>query len=435
MSLIPGHPKVAGIFDLDETITTLRDGVYRVRETGLATAIISVVHAGKKLFIVSGADPAPLESTQERYREQELQKKRAQLASVGIDPALFTDILVALPTPGISVDTFMQTPGLAQTEYVRAKRQVMELILERNRFSSSSVLSVGDRDDLEGVASRELGIPFISVPSASGVLPSDTLEWIFKTHLLGVGSTIPLVRQIYSDEDALRILASNPHQANVLLSFQAYFKEYMQTRGWDILNALGIPIPKIEAPNYNQYPGHLASAWNAVQSLISKYDTIVGIARKGLWLSFLFALENPSKVRELYVARAAGRRVTAPISHFVTADVKNKRILLLDNDALTARTVAYVAGEFMKRGATHVDALFVEPHCEPPGLTSANIHEMAFLDTPRVLGVRENGTFVIDYRSQLRQVAGLRRIKSLQDFRVPDNQKTYRQVGRKLGVV
>ena len=430
------------ILDLDETlVTTSAKGVSTRREEGLRGILRKLTNAGKKLFIVSGTDPVPDGQEIEQWRESKKREKLAQLEQAGLPLHLFEELFVVLPTQGITIEQFMASPALTSAEYSRAKRQAMESVLSRNGLDGSRVLSIGDRLDIEGTASKELEIEFIEMLPACSILPTDTLEWILKTRVLGEREELP-GPLIEHDEKWLRRLAeTNPSELALYEQFNHHFKEYVMSRAWEILAVQGIRCPKVEAPDFNRFNGCLTKAWEAASELGRRYDLIIGIARKGLWLSFVFNLYGLENVREVYLARENGGRKYCPISPIYKRDVEGKRILLLDNDALTGRSVKAIADHLKGVGARQVDALFIHDVCEPEDVQPSDLKDRLFLrpflDVPRLLGQREDGKLVIDFRSQLRQVEAVDRVMTLRKnfSRIRKPKEVMPKIGRRLGVV
>ncbi len=429
------------MLDLDETlITTNIKGISRIRERGLSKILHKLTRAAKRVFIVSGTDPVPDGQNIEQWRESKKREKQAQLEQAGLPLHLFEELLVVLPTQGITMEQFMANPELTRVEYSRAKREAMELILSRNGLDGSRVLSIGDRRDFEGVASEELGIEFVEVPAACNILPTDTLEWILKTRVLGEREELPGPLIESEDRWVRRLAEKNPFELALYEQFNRHFKEYVMSRAWELLAVQGIRCPELEAPDFNRFEGCLPRAWEAAGDLGKKYDLIIGIARKGLWLSFVFNLYGLENVREVYLARENGGRKYCPISEIYRTNVEGKRVLLLDNDAFTGRSIKAIADHLKRVGARQVDALFIHDVCEPENVQPSDLKDpeflRPFLDVPRVLGQREDGKLIIDFRSQLKQVGTIDRVITLRrNFsRVRRPKEVMPRIARRLGV-
>ncbi|VVC03060.1 Uncharacterised protein [Candidatus Bilamarchaeum dharawalense] len=421
--------KDAVIFDKDETLTTVGSGKSTSREPGLDRALRDLVKAGRKLFVVSATDRPEPGISAESWIVEEKARKCTQLEEAGLSPSLFQDIVVVIPAPDFSVST--SEPGAWIAEYARAKKIAMDRIIQVHGLDPSRVLSVGDREDIEGVASQQLKIPFVNVPSACGIQPTDTLQWILSTMVMGKTPELPGERQEY---DEMKVV-HDPLLAQTFVQFHSMFKEYVESRLWFLLNKLRLPQPEISAPDYNRYPGTLESAWEAARKLRGDYGAVIGIARKGLWLSFVFTLAEANTF-EIYLARNGSQRITCPVSPLFKKDVEGRRVLLLDNDALTGRSLQSLAKHFLAAGAASVDALLINRYTEPDsfGRYDFSIHQDKYLDVPRVVGYRESGQAVLDSMVQLRQVREIRKVMFLdRDFkRRAEQPATMRAIQKRL---
>lgn len=431
MFIPPNDPYAAVIFDLDHTLV---DGEYQPREPELARVIRELSEANKPLFIVSATDPVPAGTDPESYVSSERERKMRELEAAGISPGLFQDVLIASLSPTITFEDLEADFDAAIAMYADSKRRAMEAILTAHDLRPEQVLSIGDRADLEGKASRDLGIPFVEVPAAGHILPSDTLSWILRSAVLGERQPLPGPRRSYSEQDVRALCGDDAALLQGLMHFQSSFQSYVKSRLWRLLQLKGVPIPELDAPNFNQYKGHLEMAWSAAKALTSQYDLIIGIARKGLWLSYVFEIYG-ANVREIYLARGGGDfRTYCPISEMWERDVEGKRVLLVDNDALTGNSIRALSEHLKGAGASKVDVLLIYQHTEPEQLNESNADDLGFLDVPRVLGRRDNGKLILDSMPQLRQVRSIGSVLSLEkDFkRRVDRKPTIRAVARKL---
>jgi hypothetical protein len=155
------------------------------------------------------------------------------------------------------------------------------------------------------------------------------------------------------------------------------------------------PENKIHFPNFNRYVGELERACHAAQELEGTYDLGVGIAKKGTWLSYVFHLHGfPTK--EMYVIRTGEcERFMHPLSKLETKDIKDKRILLFENDLVSGNSVKAVSEEFLKRGAKQIDLLLVYKYTRQK-VKDYEIVRKRFIDEPIIIGMTPSDEFVID---------------------------------------
>ncbi|MEK6871469.1 MAG: phosphoribosyltransferase family protein [Nanoarchaeota archaeon] len=172
-------------------------------------------------------------------------------------------------------------------------------------------------------------------------------------------------------------ILNNPLLASFFYHFQKDFQEYA-AQSLQIGRALASLLPdtvikneleqlladknKKEFPDFNRYVGDLERACHAAQTLRGEYDIGVGIAKKGSWLSYVFNLHN-FPTGEVYILRTSDEtRFMHPLSILQTKDIKDKRILLFDNDLVTGHSVKTVTDKFHARGAQSIDLLLVYKH-------------------------------------------------------------------------
>ena len=114
--------------------------------------------------------------------------------------------------------------------------------------------------------------------------------------------------------------------------------------------------------------GAIESACRAAAELIPEYDVGIGIAKKGLWLSFMFKLLG-LQTYDVSIVRDGDQRVCAPMSELYKETLKDKRILVLENDAVTGKTLGTLLDLFDKTGIPyqHIDVLLISryAHLQP----------------------------------------------------------------------
>jgi len=130
------------------------------------------------------------------------------------------------------------------------------------------------------------------------------------------------------------------------------------------LNAQGIELlvnPR-EIPNYSGQVGALESACRAAEELSEDYDVGIGIAKKGMWLSFVFSNLGLSTY-DVMVVREGTQRIMMPMDHITDNVLNGARILLFDNDAITGGSVNVIADQIMAAtNPKHIDVLLVNGH-------------------------------------------------------------------------
>jgi len=99
-------------------------------------------------------------------------------------------------------------------------------------------------------------------------------------------------------------------------------------------------------------------AFKAAQTLAPEYDLGIELANDGLRLGYFFNLERfPLKTVKL---RRIGRGATwEPIDYLADEDVHGKKLLLLDNDCLSGRTLRRAVRELRKFSPKYIDLLLI----------------------------------------------------------------------------
>lgn len=139
--------------------------------------------------------------------------------------------------------------------------------------------------------------------------------------------------------------------APLFKQFEREFREYTAAR-------LG-PGSKHNAPNFNLYKGYLERACHAAQTLAGNYDLGIGIAKKGMWLSYIFSLYG-LQASDFLVSRTGDiERVGIPLAGLRSTDVPGKRVLIFDNDLVTGNTVRALSDKFRGAGASKTDLLLI----------------------------------------------------------------------------
>ncbi|MBL6992034.1 MAG: hypothetical protein ISR65_19785 [Bacteriovoracaceae bacterium] len=159
-------------------------------------------------------------------------------------------------------------------------------------------------------------------------------------------------------------------QKELFLRFHAQFKKYIEKRV-DFANDFSLPAYDIDKQidksnfvkktiNYNGFIGFLEKAVSAAQSLVDQYDIGIGIAKQGLWLSFIFNLFK-LETHDILVERLGMKRGrgSIPLDPLKSSDLSGKKIILLENDLVTGETVEHLTKGLDNKGLKHIDLLLI----------------------------------------------------------------------------
>jgi hypothetical protein len=188
-------------------------------------------------------------------------------------------------------------------------------------------------------------------------------------------------------------------------------------------------IPEIRAaPNFNRYKGHLERVCAAAHDLTAKYDVGMGIAKKGLWHSFVFNLHGLRTFDSLIV-REGDFRLAFPLDPAFRKDFKGKKVLLFYNDVATGGTIKAAAKHLSSADPKSVDALLIYAVAEfQPGYF--NQISPNFQRDTTVYGER-NGAFVVDTSNEIKPY--VRKVMAL-DRDYASKRGDLRVLAKKLGV-
>ncbi len=102
----------------------------------------------------------------------------------------------------------------------------------------------------------------------------------------------------------------------------------------------------------------LRLAYRAAQRLIPDYDLGIAIAKGGLFLGYVFETSGlPTQV--VHMKRRKSWVTWNPINIIKKEDIKGKRILFLENDFVTGRTLEKAARKLNRFQPNCLDALFI----------------------------------------------------------------------------
>jgi len=110
---------------------------------------------------------------------------------------------------------------------------------------------------------------------------------------------------------------------------------------------------------YDEFGGStlIHKACDAAQKLETEYDLGLAIARDGLWLGYIFDKHGwPVNITRMH--RSGGGATWQPID-FTEEDIKGKRVLVLDSDTVTGRTIKTAVSELQKLGPESVGVLLM----------------------------------------------------------------------------
>ena len=171
--------------------------------------------------------------------------------------------------------------------------------------------------------------------------------------------------------------------------------------------------------SYTGRTSYLARACQAAQELRQRYDIGIGIARKGSWLSYVFAMHGWD-TRDVLGVRHGTQRSWHPIDPIYSRDVQGKRVLLLENDVVTGRTITdLLRNQLLPRSPAQVDllTLFANPHILPEDYS---LLRSQFQKKPKYLGCDTEGRMVLDTHHLLPK--GIGKVMSLErDFEADES--------------
>ena len=173
--------------------------------------------------------------------------------------------------------------------------------------------------------------------------------------------------------------------------FEIGFRQYVGDR-------LGF-VNQNEAPNFNRYKGDLERACHAAQTIGADYDVGIGLARKGMWLSYVFNLHGLPTFDVLVNRIGDEQRAMFPVSPLYTDTIRDKRVLLFDNDLVTGNSVKAVAENLQRGNPQSVDLLLVYGNTQLDPKFFDSIKES--LKAPRIIGKTSEGKIVVNTRSEV----------------------------------
>lgn len=191
----------------------------------------------------------------------------------------------------------------------------------------------------------------------------------------------------------------NAGLVDLFLKFEEGFRSYEPLV---LISRLTRIHPKEVATNFNMFDGHLEMACNAAQSIGKDYDLGMGIAKKGLWLSYVFNLHG-LPTYDVLVERHKEQRKRIPLSPLTRKLVKDKNILIFDNDIVTGNTVNTVSKDMVEAGAKRTDLLLVYQNTRL-NRSFYNQVSSSFQGKPKLIGEvddRENEILVVNTECEI----------------------------------
>ena len=192
---------------------------------------------------------------------------------------------------------------------------------------------------------------------------------------------------------------------DLFLEFQRRFSEYVGIAGQigrSLITRVLPGLPPSEnpfldfvknTPNFNRYVGDLEKVCDAAQKLEGQYDLGIGVAKKGLWSSFVFNLHG-LPTRDVLVMRLGEGRFMLPISPLYRKDIEGKRILLFDNDLVTGRTIEALVGNLKPANPRSVDLLLIYGYPQFEEDFYGQVKDL--FPEEAILGKTDDGKIVLD---------------------------------------
>ncbi|MBD3210413.1 hypothetical protein GF318_03455 [Candidatus Micrarchaeota archaeon] len=149
-----------------------------------------------------------------------------------------------------------------------------------------------------------------------------------------------------------------------------------------------------EISTFTHLSGYLARAVHAARQLKSDYDVGIGIAKKGMWTSFVFSLFG-MEAYDILVYREGNHRLTCPMDRLRSGSLDGKRILVFDNDSVTGGSVAGLTEALMEKSSPKlIDLLLITRYSHLTPEYFQRIKDR--LADGQFLGMTKQGRCVVD---------------------------------------
>lgn len=198
-------------------------------------------------------------------------------------------------------------------------------------------------------------------------------------------------------------------------AFEKGFREYLFP--YSLMNgAYGLNFIQ-NFPNFNRYKGDLEKACHAAQTISKDYDLGIGIAKKGLWLSYVFNLYGLPTLNTLVVRNGNEDRLINQTNTLNEDSVKGKKILLFDNDLVTGNTVNALADKLLILKPEFIDLLLIYNHTEITPEFYKQVKPL-FKNKPDEIGKMADGKIVLDAMCEIPKT--IRKSMSLENDFISD---------------
>ncbi len=225
------------------------------------------------------------------------------------------------------------------------------------------------------------------------------------------------------------VTPSGVHELSVVSIDIVLFLHGLRPKHQKAFGSLLLVDPR-EISTWSLKKGALESACLAAEELVPSYDVGIGIAKKGLWLSFIFSLFDLPTF-DLMVMRTGDSRVYCPMDPIFKETLEGKRILLFDNDAVTGKTIAAAAEAITSRcNIEFLDLLLISRYSHLSKEFYQQVKDQ--LAPTQFIGKSENGKYVVDTLLQIPSKLVRRKMTLEKDFK--GQRQHLEKLKAKLGV-
>lgn len=131
---------------------------------------------------------------------------------------------------------------------------------------------------------------------------------------------------------------------------------------------------------------------NAASTLTPQYDLGIGIASDGLWFSYLFGLYGlPTIVVDM--KRRLNGATWKEIDKVGEEQIKNKKVILFDNDVVSGRTIRRAVREIIKFKPKKID-LLLSVYNTYMSMTYYKKHKRFLKEKHKIIGEERYGKYV-----------------------------------------